>query len=84
MLTTEDHLRGIEKLAPTELLYYRALSEVLDTGHTCDRETMAELLRMRHLEDYETVLKVSESGFQLMNFLKFKMSGDKPQFLKEA
>lgn len=74
----QDDLTGFGRLAPTEQLYWMALCEVRDKGVMKSEEVENDLLRRGHLEEYGEVLKLTESGFQLLAFLRNKMSGTTP------
>lgn len=76
-----DRLQGIEKLSATERLYYEVFLDVIDHGHISDflSDVLVDLLRRGHIEDYDGRWKLTDSGFQLVNFLQYKMTGKKKQ-----
>lgn len=74
---------GIERLTSTERAYLLIFNEVLDKGNSLDRETLRALLLMGHVEEYGETMKLTDSGFQLLDFLNIKM-GDKKLRLLEA
>lgn len=80
-------IKGIDRLTPTEQGYYEVLTKCMDNVivfPTKPGEVMLDLFRRGHLNAIDDVLKITESGFQLFDFLTFKITGQKPRPQREV